>query len=109
MANCPINKSDDLKRLLALAEWPRDYVKIGHHWSLSKEKYSYKDTNNKVKRLYDKFGVKRRMWGTDWTMVEKYSGYAKALALYWDELPFFAVVGRRWILGGTELRLWLFA
>ena len=70
MADWPIDKSDDLKKLLALAEWPRDYVKIGHHWSLSKEKYSYRDTHNQMKRLYDKFGVKRLMRVTDWPMVE---------------------------------------
>jgi hypothetical protein len=42
-------------------------------------------------------------------MVEKYCGYAKALALYRDELSFFTVEDRRWILGGTALKLWLFA
>jgi predicted TIM-barrel fold metal-dependent hydrolase len=70
MASCPINKSDDLTKLLALAEYPWVYVKISHLWSLSKEKYPYKDIHNQVKRLYDKFGVKRLMWGTDWPMVE---------------------------------------
>ena len=109
MANCPINKSDDLKKLLALAEYPRVYVKISHLWSLSKEKYPYKDTHDQVKRLSDKFGVKRLMWGTDWPMVEKYCGYAKALALYRDGLSFFTVEDRWWILGGTALKLWLFA
>ncbi len=109
MANCPINKSDDLKKLLALAEYPRVYVKIGHFWSLSKEKYPCKDTHHQVKRLYDKFGVKRLMWGTDWPMVERYCGHAKALALYRGELSFFTVEDRRWILGGTALKLWLFA
>jgi predicted TIM-barrel fold metal-dependent hydrolase len=98
-----------LEEVLALAVYPRVYVKVSHLWSLSKEKYPYKDTHDQVKRLYDKFGVKRLMWGTDWPMVEKYCGYAKALALYRDELSFFTVEERRWILGGTALKLWLFA
>ena len=63
-------QSDDLKKLLALAEYPRVYVKISHLWSLSKEKYPYKDTHDQVKRLYDKFDVKRLMRETDWLMVE---------------------------------------
>jgi predicted TIM-barrel fold metal-dependent hydrolase len=95
--------------LLALAEYRRVYVKISHLWSLSSEKYSYRDTHDQVKRLYDKFGVKRLTWGTDWPMVEKYRGHAKALALYRDELSFFTVEGQRWILGGSAPRLWLFA
>jgi hypothetical protein len=41
-------------------------------------------------------------------MVEKYCGNARALALYRDELSFFTAEGRRWILGGSALRLWLF-
>ena len=42
-------------------------------------------------------------------MVEKYCGYAKALALYRDELTFFTADDRRWILGETALKLWPFA
>ena len=41
--------------------------------------------------------------------VEAYCGYAKALALYRDELAFLTASDRRWILGGTALRLWPFA
>jgi predicted TIM-barrel fold metal-dependent hydrolase len=109
MADCPIDKPDELKKLLALAEHPRVYVKISHLWSLSREKYPYKDTHDQVKRLYDKFGPKRLMWGTDWPMVEKHCGYAKAVALYRDELSFFTAEDRRWILVGTALKLWPFA
>ena len=108
MADCPIDKPDELKKLLALAKYPRVFVKISHLWSLSKEKYPYKDTHDLVKRVYDSFGPKRLMWGTDWPGVEQYCGYAKALALYRDELTFFNAEDRRWILGATALKLWSF-
>lgn len=108
LADCPIDQPDELKKLLALAKLPRVFVKISHLWSLSKEKYPYKDTHELVKRVYDAFGPKRLMWGTDWPMVEKYCGYAKAVALYRDVLDFPAE-DRRWILGGTALKLWPFA
>jgi L-fuconolactonase len=109
MADCHSDKPDELKKLLALARYARVFVKISHLWSLSWEKYPYKDTHDQVKRLYDRLGPKRLMWGTDWPMVEKYCGYAKALALYRDELAFFTEADRRWILGGTALQLWPFA
>src|SRR5262245_61748384 len=109
MADCPIDKPDELKSLLVLAKSPRVFVKISHLWSLSKEKYPYRDTHDRVKRLYDQFGPQRLMWGTDWPGVEEYCGYAKALALYRDELAFFTAEDRRWILGGTALKLWPFA
>jgi len=109
MADCPIDQPDELKKLLALAKLPRVFVKISHLWSLSKQKYPYKDTHDQVKRVYDAFGPKRLMWGTDWPLVEKHCGYAKALALYRDVLDFFTAEDRRWILGGTALKLWPFA
>jgi L-fuconolactonase len=108
MADCPIDKPDELKTLLALAKYPRVFVKISHLWSLSKEKYPYKDTHDQVKRLRDAFGANRLMWGTDWPGVEEYCGYVKALALYRDELTFLTAEDRRWILGATALKLWPF-
>jgi predicted TIM-barrel fold metal-dependent hydrolase len=109
MADCPIDQPDELKKLTALARWPRVFVKISHLWSLSRQKYPYKDTHDQVKRLSDTFGPPRLMWGTDWPMVEKYCGYGKALALYRDEINGWTAAERRWILGGTALKLWSFA
>jgi predicted TIM-barrel fold metal-dependent hydrolase len=108
MADCPIDKPEELQKLLALAKFPRVFVKISHLWSLSKEKYPYKDTHEQVKRVLGAFGPQRLMWGTDWPGIENYCGYAKALALYRDEIGFFTPEERRWILGGTALRLWPF-
>jgi predicted TIM-barrel fold metal-dependent hydrolase len=109
MADCPIDQPDELKKLLALARWPRVFVKISHLWSLSRQKYPYKDTHDQVKRLSDSFGPPRLMWGTDWPMVEKYCGYGKALTLYRDEIGGWTEAERRWILGGTAQKLWSFA
>ena len=109
MADCPVDRPDELKKLLALARFPRVFVKISHLWSLSKEQYPYRDTYDQVKRLFDKFGPQRLMWGTDWPGVEGYCGYEKALALYRDEIDFLTDVDRQWILGGTALKLWPFA
>lgn len=109
MADCPIDEPDELRKLLGLARYPRVYVKISHLWLLSKQKYPYRDTHDQVKRLYDAFGPQRLMWGTDWPAVESFCGYAKALALYRDEIKFFTADDRHWILGGTALKLWPFA
>lgn len=109
MADCPIDEPQSLKKLLALARYPRVYVKLSHLWSLSRESYPYRDTHAQVRRLYDAFGPRRLMWGTDWPMVEQYCGYGKALALYRDEIDFFTDEDRRWILGGTAQKLWPFS
>ena len=108
MADCPIDQPNEWKKLVALAKYPRVFVKISHLWSLSQQKYPYKDTHEHVNRVYDAFGPKRLMWGSDWPGVEDYCGYAKALALYRDEIAFFTEEDRGWILGKTALRLWPF-
>lgn len=106
MADCPIDQPDELKKLLALARYPRVYVKLSHLWMLSREEYPYRDTHDQVRRLYDAFGPQRLMWGTDWPVVDQYCGYGRALALYRDEIKFFTDDDRKWILGETALKLW---
>jgi predicted TIM-barrel fold metal-dependent hydrolase len=108
MADCPIDQPAELRKLLALAKYPRVYVKLSHLWMLSKQAYPYRDTHDQVRKLYDAFGPQRLMWGTDWPVVEDYCGYGKALALYRDEIKFFNDDDRRWILGETALKLWPF-
>lgn len=108
MSDCAIDQPDELKKLLALARYPRVHVKISHLWQLSKQAYPYRDTWDMVKKLYDAFGPQRLMWGTDWPGVDGFCGYGKALQLYRDEIDFFNDDDRRWILGGTALKLWPF-
>ena len=108
MADCPIDQPDELKKLLALARYKRVVVKLSHLWSLSHGAYPYRDTHAQVRRLYDAFGPERLMWGTDWPGVEPYCGYGRALALFRDEIKFFTDDDRRWIMGGTALKLWPF-
>ncbi|HEX3728091.1 MAG TPA: amidohydrolase family protein [Pirellulales bacterium] len=106
MADSPIDRPDALQKLLALARHERVYVKLSHLWSLSREPYPYRDTHEQVRRIHDVFGPRRLMWGTDWPLVEQYCGYARALALFRDEIEFFNDDDRRWILGQTARRLW---
>jgi predicted TIM-barrel fold metal-dependent hydrolase len=108
MADSPIDQPDELAKLLRLARYPRVYVKLSHLWSLSKQEYPYRDTHDQVHRLYDAFGPRRLMWGTDWPGIDDYCGYGRALALYRDEIKFFNDDDRKWILGETALRLWPF-
>ncbi len=108
MADCPINRREELQKLLDLARFPRVFVKISHMWMASKQPYPYADTHDMVRRIYDKFGPRRLMWASDWPMVEKYCGYAKALALVRDELKFLNDDDKAWMLGKTIERVWPF-
>jgi len=108
MADCPADRPDELKKLLALARYPRVFVKVSHTWSVSKLPYPYPDAQEQVKRLYDAFGPQRLMWGTDWPLVEAHCGYAKALAMVRAEMKFLNDEDKSWMLSRTVERVWKF-
>ena len=107
-ADSPLNQPEKLDLLLALERYPNVFVKISHMWSLSKQPYPYPDAQIQVKRLYDKFGAKRLMWGTDWPISLKQLRYAQAVELFRDHLDFLTAPDREWILGKTVQQVWPF-
>jgi L-fuconolactonase len=109
MADSPLDKPDQLNMLMALKRYPKVFVKVSHTWSLSKQPYPYTDSQAQVKRLYDAFGPRRLMWGTDWPLVEGHCGYAKALAMVRDEMKFLNEDDKSWMLSKTIERVWPFA
>ena len=108
MADSPLDHPEQLDLLLALQRYPKVFVKISHIWSLSKEAYPYPDAAIQVKRLYDKFGATRLMWGTDWPVSLKELAYDKAVALFRDHLDFLCCEDRRQILYKTVQAVWPF-
>jgi L-fuconolactonase len=108
MADCPLDRPDQLKILLALARYPKVFVKISHMWSLSQQPFPYRDAAAQVKRLCDTFGSKRLMWGTDWPISLKWLPYDKAVALFRDHLDFLPSQDREQILSKTVQDVWPF-
>ncbi len=109
MADCPIDQPGELAKLIALARYPKVFVKISHTWSLSKQPYPWADTHDQVKRLYDAFGPRRLMWGTDWPMHERHATYSQTLSVVRDEMKFLNADDKSWILGRTVERVWPFS
>jgi L-fuconolactonase len=108
MADCPVDDPDQLQLLLALARYPRVYVKISHMWSLSKQRYPYPDAAAQVKRLYHAFHANRLMWGTDWPICLKNLSYPQAVGLFRDHLDFLTPEDRLQILSKTVQQVWPF-
>jgi predicted TIM-barrel fold metal-dependent hydrolase len=107
-ADSPLNQPEKLNLLLALERYPKVFVKISHMWSLSKDEYPYPDAQVQVKRLYDTFGARRLMWGTDWPISLKQLSYAQAVALFRDHLDFLMPADREWILYKNVQQVWPF-
>ncbi|MGB7265264.1 MAG: amidohydrolase family protein [Terracidiphilus sp.] len=109
MADCPIDQPQQLNKLIALARYPRVFVKISHTWSISRQPYPWLDAQEYVKRLYAVYGPQRLMWGTDWPVHEKWTTYAKTLNVVRDEMKFLNDEDKSWILSKTIERVWSFA
>ncbi len=109
MADTPVNQPQELDRLLALARYPKVFVKISHTWSLSKEKYPWRDTHEHVKRLHQAFGPQRLMWATDWPICDEHRGsYGQSLSVVRDEMKFLNDEDKQWMLSRTIERVWPF-
>jgi L-fuconolactonase len=108
MADCPVDKPEELDKLIALRRHPGLFVKISHTWSLSKQPYPWLDSQELVKRLHAAFGPQRLMWATDWPIVENMATYRQALTVVRDDMKFLNDDDRRWIMNGTIQRVWNF-
>ena len=109
MADCPVDQPRELDKLLALARYPRVFVKISHTWSISKQPYPWLDAQEHVKRLYAVYGPRRLMWGTDWPVHEAKTVYSKTLSVVRDDMKFLNEEDKSWILSKTIERIWQFA
>jgi predicted TIM-barrel fold metal-dependent hydrolase len=107
-ADVPLDQPGKLDALLGLERYPKVFVKISHMWSLSKQAYPYPDSQAQVKKIYQKFGAKRIMWGTDWPVCLRWLTYAQAVDLYRDRLDFFTPEDKAWVLGKTVQQVWPF-
>jgi predicted TIM-barrel fold metal-dependent hydrolase len=94
--------------LIALARYPRVFVKVSHTWQISKQPYPWPDAQEHVKRLHAAFGPQRLMWATDWPIVEGWSTYERALAVVRDDMKFLNADDRSWMLSRTIERVWPF-
>jgi predicted TIM-barrel fold metal-dependent hydrolase len=108
MADCPLDHPEQLDLLLALAQYPHIFIKISHMWSLSRQPYPYPDAAAQVKRLYDVFGAKRLMAGTDWPISLPKQSYAQTVALYRDHFDFLPAQDHAQIFSKTVQQVWPF-
>lgn len=106
MADCPVDQPEQLDSLLSLARYLKVFVKISHTWSLSKQRYPWLDPQELVKRLHDRFGPQRLMWGTDWPIAKERATYSQRLTVVRDAMKFLKDEDKHWILSKTVARVW---
>ncbi len=88
----PAQPFAELPKVLALAAHSNIAIKISGACTLSHEPFPYKDIWDPLARIFDAFGFRRCMWGTDWTR-------AVALLTYEQGVEAFRVTDR---LSGSD-------
>ena len=96
----------DLDDLLALARYPKVYVKTTSVPSYSTEPYPYRNLHGYLRRMYDAFGPRRLLWGSDYTRLR--GTYRECLDLFREGLDFLSADDQEWILGknAAEVLRW---
>lgn len=86
--------------LIALARYPRVYVKVGNAPNVSRQSYPFEDVHSYLRGIHNAFGARRMLWEADFTQLTK-NTYAECLRLWQEGLPFLSAEDKDWIFGGA--------
>ncbi|MBL8230982.1 MAG: amidohydrolase [Bryobacterales bacterium] len=89
--------SDGFGPLLELAKYPNVYIRTSLHNPSKTKEMPYRDVWPFLKRLYDRYGGRRMIWGNFFEYV-----------IMKETIPFFTAEDKEWILGRTAYRLYGF-
>lgn len=98
--------STEFLSLLDLAQFPGVFVKVTGYYYHTRESYPYKDCWEFFRRLYDRYGPARLLWGSDFPHVLLKSGYRRCLKLQERAFPFLDKGDLELIMGGNAARLY---
>ena len=100
-SHVPTERFASLDDLIALARFPRMYVKLGTAPARSDQAFPFADVHPYLRRMHQAFGAQRMLWEADITQLTKQNTYAECLRLWQEGLPFLSGDDRDWILGRT--------
>ena len=98
-------KEPDIRALCALAKFPQVYVKLSGFYALGQGSPPHSDLLPLIERVYDAYGPKRLMWGSDSPFLLGRETYTDAISLIRDRLDFATQEDRDWMLSGTAEQL----
>jgi predicted TIM-barrel fold metal-dependent hydrolase len=87
----------DLDEVLALARHPNVAVKVSALPCYSSEAYPFPTLARHIRRVYDAFGPRRMLWGTDYSRLPV--PYREAVRHVREGIDFLTKDDREWVLG----------
>ena len=96
----PVNEND-VRALCTLARNPKVNVKVSAFYALGNKKPPHLDLAPLIQRVYEAFGPKRLMWGSDCPFQVQSETYADSVSLVRDHLDFLSPEDKDWIFRRT--------
>jgi len=98
-------------KVLGLSRYPNIYVKLpgfGEFFDRPRPmvKPPFDHPPEYVNMVYEAFGSKRMMWGSDHPNCHSREGYANVLHYPLEKIPYFSQEDKEWIFGKTALSVW---
>ncbi len=95
-------RENDVRQLCALAKHDQVHVKVSAFYALGRRQPPYHDLMPFVRGVFDAFGPRRLMWGSDCPFqIQDRHTYAASLALLAEGLPFLSSDDKSWMLRRT--------
>jgi predicted TIM-barrel fold metal-dependent hydrolase len=94
-----------VKALCALSKHAQVRVKLSGFYALGQAKPPHLDLAPLIRRVYEAFGPRRLMWGSDCPFQVAHETYEDAIFLIRDRLDFLSDEDKEWILTGTAEEL----
>jgi predicted TIM-barrel fold metal-dependent hydrolase len=89
----------ELDKLLAAAKRPNLAVKVSALPCYTDAPYPYRNLHAHVRRVYDAFGPKRMMWGSDFSRLR--GSYRECVTVFTEEMEWLSAADLEWIMGRT--------
>jgi L-fuconolactonase len=89
----------DVDKLLAAARRPNIAVKVSALPCYTEAPYPYRNLHAHVRRVYDAFGPRRMMWGSDFSRLR--GTYRECVTMFVDEMDWLSGEDLEWIMGRT--------
>ncbi len=87
----------DVAQLHALARFSNVSVKVSSLPCFSTEAYPFANLHSHIRSIYDKFGPRRMMWGSDATRLT--CSYDENIRLFTEALDFLSMEDKEWVMG----------
>ncbi|MGA7765290.1 MAG: amidohydrolase family protein [Candidatus Sulfotelmatobacter sp.] len=100
-----LTRDSDVRALCALSKHAQVWVKVSAFYALGQAKSPHLDLVPLIKRVYEAFGPRRLMWGSDCPFQVAQETYEDSISLIRDRLDFISIEDKEWILGRTAEEL----